>query len=359
VVRPDACCGAGSCLVACPNGSLTLARGAEGPIAPRLSAALELLDRPGVHLAGDATGGALIRSALEQGTRAARAIAQALGSRRLGFAGRRTPDGSELAPLDVIVVGAGPAGLATGLEALRHGLDVLVLEQASIAESIRRFSRDKLVLGAAANGELDVPLWVGDARKEELVRRWLREVHARRLCVRERTRVSEVRACGAESFRVRAVTEGESELALFARRVVIATGSRGSPRRLAASVPDDAMSRVHYDLSDARAFAGRNAVVIGLGDVAMETALALALQPGTTVTLVHRGTGFSRGRQQNVEAIGRLAAAGRIDLLFGGVVRSIHAERLVVELAEGTRNIPYDALFVHIGSEAPARIPLT
>ena len=91
-------------------------------------------------------------------------------------------------------------------------------------------------------------------------------------------------------------------------------------------------SRVHYELSDARAFAGTRAVVVGLGDVAMETAIALALQPGTTVTMVHRGSGFSRGRLRNVETVGRLVAEGRIGLLFGATVRSIEAERLVVEI---------------------------
>src|SRR6185503_235511 len=98
-------------------------------------------------------------------------------------------------------------------------------------------------------------------------------------------------------------------------------------------------------------------VVVGLGDVAMETALALALQPGTTVTIVHRGSGFSRGRQKNVEAVGRLVAEGRVGLLFDAEVRKIGPERVVVEAEKLERSIPYDAIFVHIGVEAAEGLP--
>jgi thioredoxin reductase len=160
------------------------------------------------------------------------------------------------------------------------------------------------------------------------------------------------------AFRVRAARSDGVTLELFSRRVVVATGRRGSPRKLGASVPEVALGRVHYELSDARAFAGKRAVVVGLGDVALETALALALQPETSVTLVHRGAGFSRGRQQNIEAVGRRVAEGRIGLFFGATVRTIGAEHVVVDTETHSRTIGYDALFVHIGSEAPLRVPL-
>ena len=357
VTRPEQCCGAGPCLTACPNGSLTLRDGPALPDVPRLSSHFESLDRPGMFLVGDLTGGSLIRRALEQGDAAARAVAADLrASRKRALDPRdRRPkaDGKEGSPVDLVVVGAGPAGLAAGLGAERMGLSVIVLEQASLAESIRRFSRDKLVLDAQSVGEADLPLWIGDCTKDELLRRWLREVRARGLDVREGVRVLGIDSGPRAAFRVRATGPGNQGVTTFGRRVVLATGRRGSPRKLQAPVPDTALGRVHYELSDARAFAGSRVVVVGLGDVAMETANALSLQPGTTVTLVHRGRGFSRGRQKNVETIGRLVAEGRIGLLFGAEVRRIGAERLLVEAEGRERSIPYDALFVHIGTEAP------
>jgi thioredoxin reductase/NAD-dependent dihydropyrimidine dehydrogenase PreA subunit len=354
VARAEQCCGAGPCLLACPNGSLAFGDGAPAPDVIPVDARLESREHPGVFFAGDVTGSSLIRSALEQGALAATAVAEELSARR------REARGSERGASrhDLVVVGAGPAGLAAGLEALGRGLDVVVLEQASIAESLRRFSREKLVQSTEGYGGRTLPLWLGDCKKEELLRRWLREVRARRLAVQEGARVLGIDALGRDGYRVRAARSNGASLELLARRVIVATGRRGSPRRLTASIPEAAQGRVHYELSDARAFAGRRAVVIGLGDVAMETALALALQPDTTVTLLHRGNGFSRGRQKNIEAIGRLVAAGRVGLLFGATVESVELERIVVEVEKRSRSIAYDALFVHIGAEAPARAPI-
>ncbi|HEX6764153.1 MAG TPA: NAD(P)-binding domain-containing protein, partial [Polyangiaceae bacterium] len=349
VSRPEQCCGAGPCLVACPNGSLVLHEGPAPAEPRRLSARLESLERTGIFVAGDASGGSLIRSALEQGVLVADAVVQDLAQRPRA---RSNAEGSERSPVDLVVVGAGPAGLAAGLEAKARGLSVVVLEQASIAESIRRFSRDKLVLDAQPAGAARLPLWIGDTKKEELLRRWLRDVRAQGLDVREGARVVGVDATAGGAFRVRALGPDGVEFSTWGSRVVVATGRRGSPRKLSASVPDAALGRVHYELSDARAFAGSRAVVVGLGDVAMETALALSLQPGTSVTIVHRGNGFSRGHKRNIEALARRIAEGRIGLYFEAEVRAIGNERIVVETGGREHAVPYDVLFVHIGAEA-------
>jgi thioredoxin reductase len=277
----------------------------------------------------------------------------------LGSLGRQgTRDRPVVSNVDLVVIGAGPAGLAAGLEAKRRGIDVVVLEQSSIAESIRRYSRDKLVLDTQPSTTDDLPLFVGDSSKEELLRRWSREVRARGLDVRERVRVGSIESSADDAFVVRASGPSGADLTMSCRRVIVATGRRGSPRKLDAAVPEAALARVHYELSDARAFAGRRVVVVGLGDVAMETALALALVPGTTVLVIHRGGGFSRGRQTNVERIGRLVAEGRIGIVFHTQVRAIGVERLVLDADGRERAIAYDALFVHIGAEAPLEVPI-
>jgi thioredoxin reductase len=205
----------------------------------------------------------------------------------------------------------------------------------------------------------DLPLFVGDSTKEELLRRWLREVRASGLDVREGVRVNGIEASGmGDEFTVRATNSSGAAVVISARRVVVATGRRGSPRKLDVAIPEAALGRVHYELSDARAFAGSRVVVVGLGDVAMETALALALVPGTTVTMIHRGGGFSRGRQTNIERIGRRVAEGRIGIVFHAELRAIGVERVLVGALGSERSVPYDALFVHIGAEAPAEVPI-
>jgi thioredoxin reductase/NAD-dependent dihydropyrimidine dehydrogenase PreA subunit len=339
VARPDACCGAGPCETRCPNGSLTLA--VAGPSAELpFGRDLELRDRPGVFVAGDVAGGALIRNALRQGVLVAHAV-----KRHVGAAPRRA------GVTDLVVIGAGPAGLAAALTARELGLDVVVLEQVALAESIRRFSRQKLVLDAGDDPDERLPLFIGDVHKEELVERWSFDVRRARLDVREGMRAVDLEPRDADGVR-RVIVEDRSgaRVAFPGRAVLVAMGRRGAPRTLDVPLDPAVLPRVHYELSDARAFAGRRVIVVGLGDVAMETALALAAQPGTRVTVVHRGDGFRRGKKRNIDALSGLVARGRVELLLGARPTRISAAGVEVDASGGRRVLGFDALFVAIGS---------
>jgi predicted CXXCH cytochrome family protein len=351
VARPEACCGLILCEQKCPNGSLTIASGEAIGERPRINDNLESLDTPGIFLAGDVTGLPLIKNAIRQGALAIDRAHASLGG-RAGDASRA---------VDVVIVGAGPAGLSAALRAKELGLSYRVIEQASVAQSIKSFPRGKLVF----DQPLDVPvagkLWLAESTKEELLAVWTRVVRQERLIIDEDTRLLGVRSEG-DGF---VVTTGPgpsardpnaAPKALAARRVVIAIGQRGSPRRLDAPIPEAAESRVHYHLSDARSFEGKRIIVVGLGDVAMETATALARQPGTTVTLVHRGSGFSRGNARNVAEVQRLVASNKLTLLLSREVRDVTGD--AVALAHtgnkaAAERLPFDALFVMIGALAP------
>jgi thioredoxin reductase len=79
----------------------------------------------------------------------------------------------------------------------------------------------------------------------------------------------------------------------------------------------------HYHLSDVRSFEGKRMVVVGLGDVAMEAAIALGRQPGTEVTVVHRGEEFSRGKARNIAEVRRMRDAGRLAIHVGAEVTAV------------------------------------
>jgi thioredoxin reductase len=338
VARPDACCGLALCAERCPNGSLSLLEGEPLDDAPRLTTGLESLEQPGVFLAGDVTGQSLIRVAVRQGVDAARAVARSL------------PRGSGSAEVfDLVIVGAGPAGLAAALEAKRLGLCAVVLEQGRIAESIQSFPRDKIVLDGGVLNE-DLPLWVGECTKEELVRRWLRTVRAARLDLRERVRVSGWRRREPERFEIR--FSGEQESTVVARRVLLAVGRRGSPQRLAAPIAEEARSFVHYSLSDARRHAGRRVVIVGLGDSAMEAAAALAHQSGTVIDVVYRGEQHRRGKRRNIEEFRRLCAAGRITVHWSTAIARVLPGQVALTSAGAEQLLPFDVLFVLIGGTA-------
>jgi thioredoxin reductase/NAD-dependent dihydropyrimidine dehydrogenase PreA subunit len=343
VARPDDCCGAGPCLERCPNGSLTLSLSALPSAAPELHPTLETKARPNLFLAGDASGGSLIRNALRQGTSVAHTVAERV-------AAARTFGAKTVQAVDLLIVGAGPAGLAAALTAKQLGISVELIEQASVAESIQRFSRHKLVLDGEPHSDEVLPLWIGDAPKEQLLKRWLRTLRTQRLQVRERVRLARLEHRPLGGFIAHAEGEHGQPLVWEASHVLLAVGARGTPRPLGVPIPDAALGRVHYDLSDACAFAGQSVVVVGLGDVAMESAIALAEQQDCRVTVVHRGSGFRRGKRRNIETLSRLSARGLVNLLFDARITGVTEASIHIEFASGMRTLPYDALFVHIGA---------
>jgi thioredoxin reductase len=354
VSRPDACCGLTLCEQRCPNGSLRVTDGEPIGDRPRLGAELESLDVPGLYLAGDVTGLPLIKNAILQGARAAEHIAAGLAR----GAGGGEPRGENRRPgdaLDLIIVGAGPAGISAALRAGELGLTFEAIEQGSVAQSIRSFPRGKLVFDQPLELPVTGKLWLRESTKEELLSHWLRIVRQNKLPVREDTRMTAVTRDPATGlFRVTTEPrEGGPSRVSLARRVLLAIGQRGSPRRLPCPLAPEVEARVHYHLSDAKSFEGKRVIVVGLGDVAMEAAVALARQPNTAVTVVHRGEGFTRGKSRNIAELKRLADAGRIGLRLGSAIVGITADRVTLRGPKGEASLGYDAVMVMIGSIPP------
>jgi thioredoxin reductase len=346
VARPDACCGLTLCEQRCPNGSLVVRQGDAAPDRPRVAETLESLDVAGIYLAGDLTGVPLIRNAINQGASAVRAALDSLS----GIAR------NDARVVDVAIVGAGPAGISAALEAKAKGLSSAVLEQGSVAESIRSFPRGKLVFDQPLGMPLVGELWLDECTKEELLGKWLRIVRRARLSIEEGTRVVSIeRQAGGPPFGhfELGVEDAEGMRSVAARRVILAIGRRGSPRKLDVEIPESMLDRVHYSLADARSFAGARVVVVGLGDVAMETAIALARQPDTKIVVSYRGEAFRRGKARNIDEMRRLIEKGRIELVWRSRVSGVDDGRAVLATADGERRVDADALFVMIGAIVP------
>jgi thioredoxin reductase/NAD-dependent dihydropyrimidine dehydrogenase PreA subunit len=336
VARPEACCGLTLCEQVCPNGSLVITDGEPIGDRPRIGDDLQALDQPGVYLAGDVTGLPLIKNAILQGARAIDHVAASLPRKR----------GS--AALDVVIVGAGPAGISAALRAKELGLSCEVLEQATVAQSIKSFPRGKLVFDQPLELPVAGPLWLAEATKEELLSQWARVIRQERLSIKEGERLVSIARDG-DAFVIGAeVGDPPAPRSYRALRLLLAIGVRGTPRLLDAPIEAAMESKVFYHLADARSFSGQRVAVVGLGDVAMETAIALARQPDTTVTLLHRGQGFARGKSRNIAEVQRMAAAGQLELVFGATVGAVTAAGVRIDPAR--RTVPVDALFVMIGS---------
>ncbi len=339
VVNLDLCKGHGACAAACPMSAIIVTSGAavQHVAVPAVNANFES-NVPGIYVVGELGGRGLIKNAINEGKIAAEHVARVLGHDQ---SRTRRPDGIH----DVVIVGSGPAGLSAGLEATRAGLRSLILEQGSLSDSIRKYPRKKLLLAEPVRVPLYGSLWVADASKEELLQIWETIIANAKLDVRCGQRVENVVRTGG----VFQVTAGDRSYR--ARKVVLAMGRRGTPRRL--GVPGEEFDKVFYDIVEMETFAGARVLVVGGGDSAIESALGLANQQGTTVILSYRGTGFTRVKERNRAKLAAAVERGTVALRLESQLREIRVDSVIIEQSGILHNLPNDFVIVRIGGEAP------
>lgn len=339
VVDDALCQGHGECVRGCPVGaiSVTMGTAVNRVSVPLVDANFET-NVPGLYIVGELGGRGLIKNAINEGKLAVDHVARVLPP------GEARTDGAAHA-VDVAIVGSGPAGLSAGLEALRRGLSYVVIEQGSLADTVRKYPRHKLLLAEPVAIPLYGDLWIADASKETLLQVWETIVANTGLVVHTGARVENIHREGA-MFRL------ETPVATYhARRVVLAMGRRGSPRRL--GVQGEELGKVFYDIVEMEAFAGKRMLVVGGGDSAVESVMGLVNQQETDVVLSYRGESFSRVKERNREKIEKAIAAGRVKTLFGSQIREIRPDVVVLEHEGNTTILPNDYTVIRIGGDAP------
>lgn len=343
IVDTALCKAHGDCEKACPVGAINISAGAavQEVEVPEVSTAFES-NVPGLYIVGELGGRGLIKNAINEGKIA---VEEAVRELKACHDVRvdQAPDGRPIH--DLIIVGSGPAGLSAGLEAHRAHLSYLILEQGSLADSIRRYPRHKILLSEPVRVPLYGDLWVADASKETLIQVWETIIANNGLEVRTGHKVEDVR-CEDGVFHV-ATDQGE----FLGRRVVLATGRRGTPRRL--GVPGEDLGKVFYDIVEMEAFTGRRMLVVGGGDSAVESALGLANQPGTTVHLSYRGESLSRVKERNRLKFEGALAAGKLSVFWNSQVTEIREPDVILDVGGQTIHLPNDNVIIRIGGVPP------
>lgn len=335
LTNPSACIGHGACASACPVGAITLVFGTErrGVDIPLVGPDFQT-NVPGIYIAGELGGMGLIRKASEQGRQAMASIA------------KRPRTG---APLDVVIVGAGPAGIAAGLGAVEHGLRYRLIEQeVDLGGAIFHYPRQKIAMTAPVDLPVVGRVKFEEVSKETLLAFWQDIVRRAGLAIE----------FGSRMDRVAAVTGGfdvETTKGTFrCGAVLLAIGRRGTPRKL--GVPGEELPKVVYRLIEPGQYRAQRVLVVGGGDSAVEAALACAGEPGTHVTLAYRGEAFSRVKAKNCERLEAARASGRIDVRLSTDVERILADGVVLATQGVEATIPNDAVIVQAGGELPTRL---
>ena len=333
LVAPASCIGHGACREACPTGAISLVFGSatRGVEIPMLSPNFES-SVPGLFIAGELGGMGLIKNAITQGQQAAEAAARARKSRSGDY--------------DLVIVGAGPAGLSAALAAQRNKLRYVVLEQDTVGGTIAHYPRGKVVMTAPAALPVVGKFQFREASKEKLVEFWQSVVDRSGLEIHTGQRVSDIRQTG-KGFTV----ETEQGMSLEAKTVLLAMGRRGTPRKL--GVEGEQLPKVVYRMIDPEQYAGRRVLVVGGGDSALEAALAIAEQPGSTVTLSYRSDAFSRAKTKNRDRVAAAEQAGVIRVMLQSNITSIGDAAVDISTAGGTETLPNDDVIVCAGGILP------
>jgi thioredoxin reductase (NADPH) len=333
LVEPSQCIGHGACRSACPLGAITLVLGTatRGVDIPHLAPNFET-NVPGIFIAGELGGMGLIRNAVEQGRQTIASVAARGPSQTPGM-------------LDVLIVGAGPAGISASLAAIEQGLTYATIEQDSFGGTVAHFPRRKLVMTAPAELPLIGRMPFREVSKERLLDYWTQAAHRTGLRIAVNERVEAVVPAG-DGFAV-----STTRSVHYARSVVLAIGRRGTPRRL--DVEGEEHAKVVYRLVDPAQYRGLDMLVVGGGDSALEAAASLAQEQGTRVTLSYRGAAFSRAKATNRDRVAAAVREGRIEALLPSQVRRITPDGVLIEHGGRLESRRNDGVIVCTGGTLP------
>ncbi|MCX6278509.1 MAG: NAD(P)-binding domain-containing protein [Bacteroidetes bacterium] len=335
-INASRCIGHGACFHACPTQAITLCIGTEkrGVELPHVNQNFET-NVPGIFIAGELGGMGLIKNAVEQGRQAVENIIKSLPK-------------SHQATLDLIIIGAGPAGISATLAAKKHGLKSITLEQDTLGGTVFTFPRAKIVMTSAMDLPLHGKVKLFETSKSELLELWKSVMKKNDITIHENSKVEAI-TNNDNHFQV-STLNGEH---YSTQSVLLAIGRRGTPRKL--GIEGETLEKVAYRLLEPEHITGMDVMVVGGGDSAIESALLLTDE--NKVTLTYRSEAFSRIKPKNGERINAAIAAGKIKVMFNTNPVKILPDSVILTTTGQEKNltIKNDLVYIFAGGELPTQ----
>jgi thioredoxin reductase len=335
LINASRCVGHGACFHACPVEAISLKIGTEkrGVDLPHVNQNFET-NVQGIYIAGELGGMGLIKNSVEQGKQAASFIAQSVQK-------------GHGADFDLIIIGAGPAGISASLQAKNMGLNVITLEQDTLGGTVYNFPRAKIVMTSPMDlpGHGQVKLF--QTSKTELLDLWQNVIKRNDIEIIENAKVEQIGKKDGNFFIT--TLKGDTYMA---HRVLLAIGRRGTPRKL--GVAGEHLEKVAYKLLEPELIKGKNIIVVGGGDSAIENALLLA--DTNNVVLSYRSETFSRLKPLNAQKIQQASEESRVKVMFETQIKEIGETHVRLTLKNSNEvQLDNDLVYIFAGGELPTQ----
>ncbi len=335
-INASRCVGHGACFHACPVEAITLVIGTEkrGVELPHVSPEFET-NIPGLFIAGELGGMGLIKNAVAQGKQAVEFINKKI--KRNGQA-----------KYDLIIVGAGPAGIGATLTAAKNNLKFLTIEQESLGGTVFNFPRAKIVM----TSPMDLPLYgkvnLSETSKSELLELWSEVLGKNNITINEQEKVESI-----EKIDLHFTIKTNKDI-YTSSSVLLSIGRRGSPRKL--NVPGEEKEKVYYKLIEPELIHNLNILVVGGGDSAIESAILLA-DENNQVALTYRNESFSRLKPKNLERINEAISTKKIKVIFNSKIKEIKDTEVVLSKNDTNSEVilKNDLVYIFAGGELPTQ----
>ena len=334
LINPSHCIGHGACKSACPTDAIMLVLGNEkrGIDIPLLNPNFET-NVPGLFIAGELGGMGLICNAIEQGRQAMESVRELVS------------ESSSDIPYDIVTIGAGPAGFSATLSAHEHKLRYVTLEQEELGGTVAHFPRGKIVMTRPVQLPIVGQVKFSETTKETLIDFWKKTEQRTGIKINYQEPMNSIDKTN-DGFIVKTPTAE-----YHTKAILLTIGRRGTPRKL--GVPGEEQTKVVYRLADPAQYRNQHVLIVGGGNSALEAAIALADEPGTTVTLSYRSGAFAKANPKIVAQVDERAGAGSLNLQLKTTVKQIDEENVTINLEDGELEIKNDGVIVCAGGILP------